>query len=76
MPEVLAVGRFGPSKDAALVTRLPDGPALSEADDAALCDETLEKLLVNQKSKRARALPLAGQERVVIVPGLIQYGDG
>ena len=29
VPEVLAAGRFGPSNDAALVTRLPDGPTLS-----------------------------------------------
>ena len=33
VPEVLAVGRFGPRRDAALITRLPDGPALSEADE-------------------------------------------
>jgi hypothetical protein len=31
VPEVLAAGRFGPSRDAALVTRVPDGPTLSEA---------------------------------------------
>jgi uncharacterized protein (TIRG00374 family) len=45
VPEVLAVGRFGPSRDAALVTRLPDGQALSEADDAVLPDGTLDELL-------------------------------
>jgi uncharacterized protein (TIRG00374 family) len=45
VPEVLAVGRFGPSRDAALVTRLPDGTALGEADDAALPDTTLDEVL-------------------------------
>ena len=45
MPEVLAAGRFGPSRDAALVTRLPDGRALAEADAAALPDATLDELL-------------------------------
>jgi uncharacterized protein (TIRG00374 family) len=43
VPEVLAAGRFGPSRDAALVTRLPDGQALADAD--ALSDATLDKLL-------------------------------
>ena len=36
VPEVLAAGRFGPSKDAALVTRLPDGAPLSQAADATV----------------------------------------
>ena len=47
VPEVLAAGRFGPSRDAALVTRLPDGPALAEAGDAVLSDETLDEVLHN-----------------------------
>jgi hypothetical protein len=38
VPEVLAAGRFGPSRDAALVTRVPDGPALSEVKRADLSD--------------------------------------
>jgi uncharacterized protein (TIRG00374 family) len=41
VPEVLAAGRFGPSSDAALVTRLPDGPPLSQAADANLADTTV-----------------------------------
>jgi uncharacterized protein (TIRG00374 family) len=45
VPEVLAAGRFGPSRDAALVTRLPDGQALADADAAALPDVTLDELL-------------------------------
>ena len=46
VPDVLAAGRFGPSRDAALVTRLPDGPALSQADGAALSDATLDNILL------------------------------
>jgi glycosyltransferase 2 family protein len=45
VPEVLAVGRFGPSRDAALVTRLPAGQALSETGEAVLSDGTLDELL-------------------------------
>src|SRR5579872_6806325 len=45
VPDVLAAGRFGPSRDAALVTSLPDGPALAEADGADLADGTLDEIL-------------------------------
>ena len=31
VPDVIAAGRFGPSRDAALVTSLPDGVVLSKA---------------------------------------------
>jgi glycosyltransferase 2 family protein len=46
VPDVLAAGRFGPSRDAALVTRVPDGPALSEAVGADLADGTLDEILL------------------------------
>ena len=46
VPDVLAGGRFGPSRDAALVTRVPDGPALSQADGAGLADATLDEILL------------------------------
>jgi uncharacterized protein (TIRG00374 family) len=46
VPEVLAVGRFGPSRDAALVSRLPDGPVLAEADGGVLSDAALDELLL------------------------------
>jgi glycosyltransferase 2 family protein len=46
VPDVLAAGRFGPSRDAALVTRVPDGPALSQADGADLADATLDEILL------------------------------
>jgi len=44
VPDVLAAGRFGPSGDAALVTGVPDGPALPEAAD--LADGTLDEILL------------------------------
>jgi uncharacterized protein (TIRG00374 family) len=46
VPDVLAAGRFGPSRDAALVTRVPDGPDLSQADSANLTDGTLEEIML------------------------------
>jgi hypothetical protein len=46
VPGVLAAGRFGPSRDAALVTRVPDGPALSQAGTAGLTDGTLDEILL------------------------------
>jgi tRNA A-37 threonylcarbamoyl transferase component Bud32 len=45
VPEVLAAGRFGPSRDAALVTRVPDGLALSEVSGADLSDGTLDEVV-------------------------------
>ena len=45
VPEVLAAGRFGPSRDAALVTRLPATLTLAEAGDAVLPDGTLDEIL-------------------------------
>jgi uncharacterized protein (TIRG00374 family) len=46
VPDVLAAGRFGPSRDAALVTRVPDGLALSQAEGAGLADATLDEILL------------------------------
>ena len=46
VPDVLAAGQFGPSRDAALITGLPDGPALSQADGADLADATLDEILL------------------------------
>jgi len=46
VPDVLGAGRFGPSRDAALVTRLPDGPTLSQADGAGLADAILDEILL------------------------------
>jgi uncharacterized protein (TIRG00374 family) len=57
VPEVLASGRFGPSGDAALVTRVPDGPALAQAGGAELTDGALEEIL--RAVLRLRAAGLA-----------------
>ena len=46
VPDVLAAGRFGPSNDAALVTRVPAGHTLAQADTAYLTDGTLEETLL------------------------------
>jgi len=45
VPGVLAAGLFGPSGDAALVTSVPDGPALAEATETDLADGTLDEIL-------------------------------
>src|SRR5580704_5567723 len=45
VPEVLAVGRFGTSREAVIITRLPGGPALGEVDPAAVSDRTLDEIL-------------------------------
>ena len=68
VPEVLAAGRFGPSQDAALATRLPYGPLLAVADDTLLDDETLDEIL--QTVLRLRKARLAhgtlGAETIII----------
>jgi len=46
VPDVLAAGQFGPSRDAALVSRVPDDLALSQADGAGLTDGTLDEILL------------------------------
>jgi hypothetical protein len=46
VPDVLAAGPFGPSRDAALVTRVPDGQALSQAGGSGLTDGILDQILL------------------------------
>ena len=45
VPQIMAVGRYGPSGDAALVTRLPEGPRLAQADPGGLSDAALDEVL-------------------------------
>jgi glycosyltransferase 2 family protein len=45
VPDVLAAGRFGPSRDAALVTQVPDSVTLAEAAGDDLADGTLDEML-------------------------------
>ncbi len=77
VPEVLAAGRFGPSRDAALVTRLPDGPALAEASDAVLSDETLDEVLQNLLRLRKAGLAhgTVGAETIIVSPAGICLKD-
>jgi hypothetical protein len=46
VPDVLAAGRFGPSRDAALVTRVPGGQALSARGVDDLTGDTLDEILL------------------------------
>jgi uncharacterized protein (TIRG00374 family) len=77
VPEVLAAGRFGPSRDAALVTRLPDGPVLAEADDAVLSDEALDEVLVAVLRLRAARVAhgTLGGETIIVSPAGICLKD-
>jgi glycosyltransferase 2 family protein len=64
VPDVLAAGRFGPSSDAALVTRVPDGPVLAQADGADLTDGTLDEiLLAGAAAARGRHRPRDARRR-------------
>jgi uncharacterized protein (TIRG00374 family) len=56
VPDVLAAGRFGPSSDAALVSRVPDGLALAQADSTALTDGTLDEILLAVLRLRAAGI--------------------
>jgi glycosyltransferase 2 family protein len=60
VPEVLAAGRFGPSNDAALVTRLPDGPPLSQTADATVGDGTVTDALLDELLLTVLRLRAAG----------------
>ena len=53
VPELLAAGRFGPSRDAALVSRVPDGPPLSQVAGADMADSTLDQILLTVLRLRA-----------------------
>jgi undecaprenyl-diphosphatase len=77
VPEVLAAGRFGPSRAAALVTRLPDGPVLAEAGDTVLSDQALDEVL--RTVLRLRDARLAhgtlGAETIIVSPAGICVRD-
>ena len=70
VPEVLAVGRFGPSRDAALVTRLPAGRVLAEVGQADLPDATLDELLQTVLGLRAAGIAhgALGSETIIVSP--------
>jgi glycosyltransferase 2 family protein len=68
VPDVLAAGRFGPSRDAALVTRPPDGPTLSAVPDTALSDAALDEILLTVLRLRRAALAhgTLGAETIIV----------
>jgi glycosyltransferase 2 family protein len=45
VPEIVAAGRCGPARDAALVTRLPAGARFSQLDDAQVSDDLVDAYL-------------------------------
>jgi uncharacterized protein (TIRG00374 family) len=45
VPEIVAAGRCGPSHDAALVTRLPEGRRLSDVEGDAVSDDDVDAFL-------------------------------
>jgi uncharacterized protein (TIRG00374 family) len=68
VPEVLAVGRFGPSGDTAIVTRLPDGILLADADPSAAADGTLDEILATALRLRAAGIAhgALGQDTILL----------
>jgi len=81
VPEVLAVGRFGPSGDAAIVSSLPAGPTLAEIHPADIADSTLDELLATVMRLRSARIAhgALGAETIVLstvfpAPG-IRPGD-
>ena len=68
VPDVLAAGQFGPSRDAALVSRVPDGRALSQADGAVLTDGTLDEILLAVLRLRAAGIAhgVLGGDAIVV----------
>jgi uncharacterized membrane protein YbhN (UPF0104 family) len=68
VPEVLAVGRFGPSGDTAIVTRLPEGTLLADTDLTAAPDGTLDEILATALRLRAAGLAhgALGQDTILL----------
>jgi len=68
VPDVLAAGQFGPSGDAALVTRVPDGPVLAQATETDLTDRTLDEILLAVLRMRATGIAhgALGADTIVI----------
>lgn len=68
VPEVLAVGRFGPSGDTAIVTRLPRGTLLADADLTAVPDGTLDEILATVLRLRAAGIAHGrlGQDTILL----------
>jgi len=68
VPEVLAVGRFGPSGDTAIVTRLPAGTLLADADLTAVPGGVLDAILAAVLRLRAAGIAHGrlGQDTILL----------
>jgi uncharacterized protein (TIRG00374 family) len=68
VPDVLAVGRFGPSGDTAIVTRLPVGALLADADLIAVPDGALDEILAAVLRLRAAGIAhgAIGQDTILL----------
>jgi uncharacterized membrane protein YbhN (UPF0104 family) len=68
VPEVLAAGRFGPSGDTAIVTRLPEGTLLADTDLTAAPDGTLDEILATALRLRTAGLAhgALGQDTILV----------
>jgi glycosyltransferase 2 family protein len=68
VPELLAVGRFGPSGDTAIVTRLPNGSLLADADLSTATDGTLDEILASALRLRAAGIAhgALGQDTILL----------
>ena len=77
VPELLAVGRFGPSRDAVIINRLPAGPALGEADPASVSDAMLDDILrtVLRLRRAGIAHGALGSETILLSAGGVCVRD-
>ena len=68
VPDVLAVGRFGPSGDTAIVTGLPAGPLLADADLTAVPGGVLDAILAAVLRLRAAGIAHGrlGQDTILL----------
>jgi glycosyltransferase 2 family protein len=70
VPEVVAAGRCGPSRDAVLVTRLPTGPRLAALTSEQVSDEIVDGFLRSVLDLREAGIAHGGlsPETVVVTP--------
>ena len=78
VPELVGVGTAGPAKDALLVSRLPPGTALADADGAHISDVTLDDLyrqLLKLRTARIAHGAVSGDAVVVDAAGTVVLAD-
>jgi uncharacterized protein (TIRG00374 family) len=67
VPEIVAAGRCGPAHDAALVTRLPEGPRLADVEAERVSDEDLDALLHSVAALRKAGIAHGGLSPETVV---------